>query len=331
MNQLNSLAKRIIAAVAAGTLLITIPLSGCNNTNDGKDNKDEGSKTSQTAEQASGRQSDSNAVASSEHYSIPFAVFNYLYNYNYQSFTSTYGTEMMDTSKSLSEQYYDEENKITWHDYFVQSTQDYISYIMCFAEAAKEHGLELSDEDEKSIEDGFASYEEVAKQNSQTLDEYFKSIYGTAITQDDIKNIQMLSKLGLKYRDQLNDSYTFTDKDYEDKFAENKTNYQVADFYIYNFNYTEPNSDGTSMVVNEDTKNKMKENADALSNCKNSKEFKDYLTKFLKSNPSLVSVDSAQGESSITEESFNSAVNEFMVFFFVVVPGADFICVKSSI
>lgn len=312
--KMNFLAKKIIAAIAAGTLLIAVPMSGCDNKDDNKkENSSSESKVSQTAEtEKVETKFGDEIVAKSQNYSIPFSVFQYLYNYNYQSFTGTYGTNMLDTTKSLTEQYYDETNKITWHDYFVQATQDYITYIMTFAEAAQDNGVVFTAADNQEIEDGFKSIEEIAQQNSQTLKEYFKSIYGDSITQDDIRNIQKLSKIGLKTRNKLNESYTFKDDEYEAKFNENKTAYQVADYYSFDFSFTELNEAQTSSVVNEDKKKKMKENADALANCKTAKEFNDYVTKFLKSNPDLVPMATQSGEESMTEESFNSLLDTYV-------------------
>ena len=64
-----------------------------------------------------------------------------------------------------------------------------------------------------------------------------------------------MSKIGLKYRNELYKSYKLTDADYEKKYNEDKTSYQIADYYSYTFSYTETNEDGTSQTVNEETKN----------------------------------------------------------------------------
>ena len=311
MNNSNSLVKRLMAAIAAGTLLIAVPMSGCNSGN--KENEKEKSSASTASKEASDeKKTDNDIVAKSPHYSIPFSVFDYLYNYNYTTFVSTYGSSMLDDSKELDEQYYDESNKITWHDYFLQSTQDYITYIMCFGEGGLDNGMGLTDEEKKEMADGFNSLEQTAKENSQTLEEYIKSVYGDNVTKEDIENVQSISKVGLKYRNSLHDGYKFTDKEYEDKFAESKTSYEVADYYQYTFSFVETSEDGSSTTVDEKKKNTMKENANALANSKSGKEFNDYLTKYLKANPSAVPVNSTGTESSLTEDEFNNNVNSYV-------------------
>lgn len=310
MKENKSLVKRIMAALAAGTILIAVPMSGCNsnNNNEKKDSSGESAVSGDTSDS----NSNSTIVATSEHYSIPFSVFQYLYNYNYKSFVSNYGTQLIDSSKPLNEQYYDQDNKISWHDYFITSTEDYITYIVCFAEGGLAHGMQLTADEKKEIEDGFKEFESAAAQNSKSVDEYIKEVYGDDVTKDDIINIQTMSKIGLKYRNELYKSYKLTDADYEKKYNEDKTSYQIADYYSYTFSYTETNEDGTSQTVNEETKKKMEENAKALSNSKSGKEFNDYLTKYLKANPSLVPVNSTSSESSLTEEEFNNLLNSYV-------------------
>ena len=201
MKENKSLVKRIMAALAAGTILIAVPMSGCNsnNNNEKKDSSGESAVSGDTSDS----NSNSTIVATSEHYSIPFSVFQYLYNYNYKSFVSNYGTQLIDSSKPLNEQYYDQDNKISWHDYFITSTEDYITYIVCFAEGGLAHGMQLTADEKKEIEDGFKEFESAAAQNSKSVDEYIKEVYGDDVTKDDIINIQTMSKIGLKYRNEL--------------------------------------------------------------------------------------------------------------------------------
>lgn len=313
MKGINSLTKRLIAAIAAGTILITMPMSGCNlfNGNNESSNTKEGS--SQNGKTGSDGDTETDAANSyamtSEHYKIPFAVFEYFYNYNYKSFTNSYGSTIIDSSKDLSEQYYDNDNKISWKDYFISTTKEYLSQVIIFAEAALDAGVSLSDDDKKTLDESYKQMEEVAKKDNKTIDEYFLELYGPNIKKEDIRSIQEMSTLGIKYRNQLSEGYVITDEDYEKEFNSNKTSYQVADYYSYTFNYAKSSDDGASSTVDEDAKKKMKEYADGLSNCKDGKEFNDYLTKFLKANPSNVYIHTSEDEESVTEEKFNTALN----------------------
>lgn len=312
MKHKSKISKRIAAIAAAGTLLLTVPMSGCDFM--GKENENSKADTSSQKNDNSGTDSNlgNDVAVKSEHYSLSFDEFQYFYNYNYTSFIGTYGSAIIDSSKDLSEQYYNEEEKTTWKDYFITSTKEYFTQIMVFAEAAQQAGLKLTEEDTKTLDDSFEQIKSMAEDEGKTVDEYFKQLYGDGITQKDVRAMQEMSTLGLKYRNQLYESYKNTEEEYEKEFNDNKTSYQVADYYLYTFAFASSESSEsseTSTAVDEKTKNELKEYANALSNSKDEKEFKDYLTKYLKDNPELVHVETS-GEESLTEDKLNSSIND---------------------
>ena len=302
--------KKFVAAVIAGTMLAALPLSGCNDDNKKKENSQ--AQSSAVSEQTSVPETKfgGDTVAVSENYKVSYQVMQYLYTYVYQSFVSNNGTSMFDSSKSLDEQYYNESENITWHDYFINNTKTYIERILVFAEAAKAAGVSLSDEELKTISDGFSAVESTAKERSMSTEEYIESIYGKGVTKDDIENVQKTTLLAQKYSNSIYDGFKYDDKQYEDHFSKDKTKYLIADYLSYDFPCTKTNEDGTSAVEDEETKKKAKEYADGLANSKNQQEFEDYLRKYLKSNPSLVSVKKESSEASVTEEDFNHAVDD---------------------
>ncbi len=318
MKSVNSLSKKLIAAIVAGAILLTLPMAGCNNPFDsGKDN--EGSKSSDSSgssKKTSGASEENlngKTVMKTAHYSIPFNVFEYFYNAHYQEFANTYGS-VIDASKPLDEQYYDSEHKTSWKEYFIETAKDNFIQIMLFAESALKDGMTLTDEDKKTLDQAFAQLEEMAAQNGQTADEYFKSMYGDNITREDVRKIQEMSTLGMKYREKVQKGCKFTDEEYEAEFQKDKTANEIADYYTYTFGFAKPDDDGTSMIVDEKAKKEMKEHAEALANSKNAKEFNDYLTKFLQKNPSMVpiSADDEKAQSSLTEAEFTSALNSYV-------------------
>ena len=306
MSKFGSLTKRIISAAVAGTLLVAVPLSGCNLIEE--KTKDKDSQNSEVTSTDSVTKFGDNIVVKSAHYKMSFDVMQYLFNSLYQQFLSENSTTYFSTAQSLKEQYYNEEESTTWHDYFLENTKSYLKQIMVFAEAAEDAKMELSDEELQTISDYRSSMESAAEQESKDLDTYVKDLYDGKITVSDIEYVMKMTLLAQKYNNYLRESYKYTDSQYEAKFKEDETKYEIADYHFYEFRYAETNIDGTSAEINEDKKNKMKENADALANTKDAKEFETYLTKFLKANPSLVSLTTTS-EESITEEDFNDAVN----------------------
>ncbi len=307
MSKFGSLAKRIMAAAVAGTIFVAVPLSGCDMFEE--KTKDKDSQNSEVTSTDSVTKFGDNIGVKSDHYELSFDVMQYLFNSLYQQFLSENKAGYFDTTQSLKDQYYNEEEKTTWHDYFLENTKTYLNQIMVFAEAAEAEKMTLSDEELQTIADYRSSMESAAEQESKDLDTYVKDLYDGKITVNDIEYVMKMTLLAQKYNNYLHDSYKYTDSQYEAKFKEDETKYEVADYHIYEFRYTDTNIDGTSAEVNEDRKNKMKENADALANTKDAKEYETYLTKFLKANPSLVSLTTTS-EESITEEDFNDAVNE---------------------
>lgn len=329
--------KRIMAAIVAGTILTVIPLSGCSNSNDndsGNDNSQtsstasdhsdssdktdsseqsdssKSSETSDKSEEASNTVSESTQipqetkfgdgiVVKSDNYSISYPVMQYLFNYMFQDFCNSYGTSYFDTTKDLKSQYYNEEEKISWYDYFLTSTENYLNQILVFAEGGKKENLSLSSQDEDSIKSAFEQMESYAAQMSMTADEYIKKEYGDTVSKDDIEKIQRMTLLAQQYNNFLYNSFVYSKEDYEAEYNQNKANYDVADYYVYSFTY---DSDTTELEKAE-----LKKQADELAKNNNKKDFQTAVTKYLKANPSRVSVTTS--ESSFTEAEFNAAVD----------------------
>ncbi len=295
-----SVTKRISAVLVAGAMLLTLPLAGCNQNQNG----DNSSQTTQTEKDT---KFGNGVVVKSDHFTISKPIAEYLLNYLYQSFCSRYGTYYFDTTQSLKTQYYDEEKKQTWFDYFVDYTKSYIEQTLVFAEAATASGMTLSEDDLKNLESGFDAMSSVAAESSLTVDEYIKQNYGPEVTKEDIENIQKITMLAQKYSDELYSSFNYTESDYEKYYKDNQKSFDMVDYMTYTFSYSDTNEEG-SFIIDSSKQSVMKENANALANSKTPEEFEDYIRQYLKANPNLVKVTAESSESSITEEDFNNAI-----------------------
>lgn len=324
MSKSNSLKKRIFAAIIAGTMVMSLSLTGCNN--NGTD--DQSSKTSQASENtqtsAESKFGDNIAVKS-ENYKISLPIMTYLFTYNYQSYLSYYGTYMsyygFDSSKSLKEQYYDETNNQTWFDYFMSMTKDYIQQTLVLAEAAKADGIELDDSDLENIKTSMTQLESNASEQSMTADEYVSKFYGDGVSEKDIEECLKLTALAQKYYNKVYDGFKYTDDDYEKYYQDNKTSYQYADFLKYTFTVpadstsSSDSSETSESSEHKEAAEKAKAYAEALSQCKTEKEFKAYVEKYLKQNPDLVTTNSSSTsessaeESKMTDEEIQTAIN----------------------
>lgn len=293
--------NRTAAAVMAGVIALAVPLAGCTQENSTD------SKSSQATEVSTETKFGNGIVIKTEHYELNKAITEYLLNYFYQRFTSTYGTSYFDSTQSLKSQYYDEEKGQTWYDYFLDYTKNYIEQTLVFAEAANAAGVELTEENLTSLSDGFSAMESAAAESSLTVDEFIKKNYGEDVKKEDIENIQKITLLAQNYSDELYNGFKYSDKDYEKYYKDNKQSFDMVDYLVYTFPFAAANDEG-SVVVDDAKKSVMKENADALAASKSVEEYDDYITQYLRANPNLVSVSVESSESSITEEDFNNAL-----------------------
>lgn len=333
------LRKRIAAALVAVAMLAALPLSGCSNDDSKEESKTSTSETSTDAGKTSGTESkassdensgaeskassevkensqnsgsqnssetspgdkktEKDVVVKSKNYSVTFPVMQYLFNYMFQNFCNNYGTSFIDTSKDIKSQYYNEEEKISWYDYFLTNTKNYLQQIMVFAEGGKEQNITLSEADEESISSGFDQLESYAEQLGMTAEEYIKKEYGDTVTKDDIEQVQRMTLLAQQYNNFMYDSFLYKNDDYEAEYNKNKSSYSVADYLVYSFTY---NSD-----TSQEEKAELKKQADELAKMKTKEEFQNFVTKYLKDNPSRVTVSSS--ETSLTEAAFNSAID----------------------
>ena len=295
--------KRLTAVLAAGALLVTIPLAGCTKT-EGENSKDGESKASvseTTEEKIPDTKFGDGIVAKSKTYKIKYSVMEYLLNYMFSNFYNNYGSSnYFDTTKDLKKQSYNGDENMTWFDYFTGTTKNYLTQVMVFSEGAKEAGLKLSSADESTLSEGFSMMESVAAESSMTVDEFIKSTYGSHVTKADVEEIQRMTVLAQNYNNYLMDSFKYTDEQYEAQYAKDKNTYRKADYLVYSFPYTTDSTD--------EEKAKLKEYADGLANCKDQKEFNEYLKNYLNENRNLVSI-TQNLESSLTEAEFNSAID----------------------
>ena len=305
MSENRSVKKRILAAAAACALLVTLPLSGCNKDNGNSESSAESSASKSVKETKFGN----NVVVKSNTYQLKFPIVQYVYNNLYSRFMSSYGTYYIDSTKSLREQYVNQSDSTqTWHDYFVDYTKKYLTQTLIFAEEGKANGTEITKYNKEDIQAGFDSLQADADKYKVSFDEYIESQFGEGVTKEELEELLTLTYTAQAYSNTLNESFSYTDEDYENYYKENSTKYKYADYISYSFSYSTINDDNTSMIVDEEKKKTVKEYADALAQCKTKKDFSEYIKKYLKANPSQVSITTTSEEASVTEDDFNQAI-----------------------
>ena len=280
------LRKRIIAALLTGVMAAGM-LTGCGAFNKKSEKEEQSSNTTSISEEKRVLKDD--IVVQSANYALSKQIVSYLYNNYYNANREYAAYQGLDVTKSLKEQYYDSTNGVTWYDYFMNMTKQYLSQLLVLCEAAKAEGVELNDEDKASVETTVNSIKTAAKTAGLSEDEYIKKNFGEGVTAEGISKYLEMTALANRYYEKLYNSYQYTDEQYEKYYQENKTSYQYADFLRFKFNFASA-ADGESSVaeVNKDLKDKAKAYAEDLANSKTAQQFKDKLKKYYQNNKNLL-------------------------------------------
>ena len=199
------------------------------------------------------------SVVSSANYKINANMMAYFYNTQYQNFMSNYSTYLssgyfsLDTSKDLADQpfggpegtgktYYDTlflgEFEGSWYDYFMNAAVDSAKNILVYCEAAPSFGVELTDEDLKTIDANIESYESTAAlYGYPSVNSFLAASFGKGVSEGDIRDCMELSLLASKTMEALADQIeeSIKKEDIDDKYNKNKLDYNVIDYTYYSF------------------------------------------------------------------------------------------------
>ncbi len=312
MSKYRSIRNKLIITALAGVTAMSLLMTGCADST-GKTNssntKSKSSSTSETTVVSKAESKFGNDIAvKSKNYQISLPVMQYLFRFNYEQNLANYGTYMsqyygFDSTVDLRSQYYNQESNMTWYDYFMEMTTQYMEQTLVIAEAAKEAKVELDENDLQEINDTLEAIQNAATSKDQKVEEYITDTYGKGVSLSDIEESLKLTALSRKYYDQVYNGYKYTDKDYEDYYNANKTSYQFADFMTFEFKFTSDSSDSSQSSVSEDDKQRAKAFADDLAKCKTKDEFEKYIKDYLTAHPEAVTAITQTSDDTVSESS----------------------------
>lgn len=180
---------------------------------------------------------------------------------NNADYLSYYG---LDQEKSLKEQtcpYTNEEGgSMTWYDYFMDSTAAQVEQTLVLAEAAKEAGVTLSEEETKQIK--------------ETLSKIAPENFAPGLTEEEVRECLELSLIAANYQQKIQDGIKYTDADLEKYYTEHKNDFDTVDYRMYSFTY------GDEDAENALTKEDAKKLADELAATGNEEAFVAWLSKY---------------------------------------------------
>ena len=223
-----------------------------------------------------------NAVSvTTDNFELKNSEVSYFFNSVYQDYLNTYSSYIsylgLDTTKSLKAQEISE--GYTWFDYIMDSAKSQIKQVVLFAEAAKENGMELTEEDKTSIDSQISMLSAYATIYGYPLEGYIKLNYGDAASEASVRECMELQFLADKYREVYVDSLVYTDEDYEAYYAENTDNVVLADYKSYRI--TIDNGGDISEEANEAAKAEAKAIADDIASAKTPEEFDEKVRAYL--------------------------------------------------
>lgn len=171
-------------------------------------------------------------------------VNNFVNEYSYY----IYYFNMIDTTKPLNQQYYDEEAGITWADYFLDVTEESIksTYLLC--DLAQENGFTLSEDEQAYLEnirktiEYYATYYQYPDVNSYMVD-----FFGYGADIDSYMAYCERSMLADAYYSHYADSLKYTDAQLREFEADNQSkynSYSYATYYLSNDKFLTGGTEG---------------------------------------------------------------------------------------
>ncbi len=196
----------------------------------------------------------SNVVLTCGDYRLTNTELAYYYWSEYFYFTNVYKnylTGMLDTSKPLDEQMYDEDT--TWQDYILGQALVTVKDTLSMVFEAKKENFAMPDDYEQSYEKVLSDFSSYAvklgftkKDGSADIDAYLQDSYGEGASLASFKSYLYDSYLASAYSDSLYNAITPTDEQIEtyfdahaDEYAENygvsKTDGPMTDAILLSF------------------------------------------------------------------------------------------------
>ena len=195
------------------------------------------------------------------------ATFNEIYYNLYYTYYS-YGIDVsmiIDVTKPLEEQMFSEE--MTWHDYVLDYTAETVKSLTGIYEEAVANNFVLPEDVQTDIDTFDEQLEEIAAQNSMTVEEYLVASYGEGISKETVKKMTEIQLFCNAYLEYYNDSVVVTDEDIEAYYEANKKDIDtVAMRYFFTPAYSDEEG-------SEYTSENAKEQAEALAAAQTAEEF----------------------------------------------------------
>lgn len=122
----------------------------------------------------------------------------------------------------------------TWKDYFLSAAENEMLQVKALNDYAKANGIELDGEEIAAIDSSLADIDSYAKiQGYASADKMLAANYGQGVTVSMVRQAYLDSSLASKVTEQVNDSFSYTDAQLEEKYASYEGSNDMFDFAYY--------------------------------------------------------------------------------------------------
>lgn len=165
------------------------------------------------------------------------AMVNYFYKEAYNSMSSQYGDMMsyiIDSNTPLNEQYYDEENGITWADNLIEQGLTSAARIYAIYDEAVANGETLSDDDQSSIDATVSNLSVYATYYGYSnVNGYLVAMYGTGCNEKNFREFLSIETLANNYSQKVYDTPVYTEDELAADYAADPNAYDTVDYRVF--------------------------------------------------------------------------------------------------
>ena len=202
------------------------------------------------------------AITIGEH-ELSAAEFNCFFIDAVSNFYSQYGSYAslfgLDVSKALDQQFYDEENNVTWADEFIETAKENAKAIYGIVDEANANGFTLTGDQATYVDTQMSNLSAYATlYGYKDVEGYLQAMYGTGANEEIVRNYMELSYIAQCYQDSIAESMEYTAEDIEAKDKENANAFSAFSYNSYYLNVSKfleggvEGEDGTKTYSDEE-------------------------------------------------------------------------------
>ncbi len=167
---------------------------------------------------------------------------------NFSTSTDTYLKQYfgLDINKPLNDQYYNEDSKLTWADYFVDVAIADAQASFAIYDIALKNNYKLSDDAQEELDSWVESYENMAEMYKTSLDEVVKSSYGPGSSFESWKDYLTVVITAQDYASDYAGSLKYDDEAIAKQEKDREHEFNAYSFASYHLSYTKYPSLGTT-------------------------------------------------------------------------------------